>query len=178
MIDVYGNHSVLRSRWLLGTARKRVISMPSSNPPPSSRSERLESLEALRDLKSRYARLADLALGSPSAANAANLADLFTNDAFADYGFFGTFTGRAALLNAFENVLPGGTRWSAHYIVNPLLTVNGDNAEGTWSFLIHAVPRNPPNAAQVTFFGKYAEKYRRQNGVWKISELVVSYSAP
>lgn len=145
---------------------------------PPSRLDRLESLEALRDLKSRYARLADLALGSPSAAHAAALADLFTNDAVANYGFFGTFTGRNALLNAFENILPAGTRWSAHYIVNPLLTVNGDTAEGTWSFLIHAVPRNPPDAGQVTFFGQYAEKYRRNNGTWKISELVVSYSSP
>jgi len=150
----------------------------SSQADPPSRLDRLESLEALRDLKARYARFADLALGAPSAANAANLADLFTDDAVADYGFFGTFTGRAALLNAFENILPAGTRWSAHYIVNPLLTVDGDTAQGTWSFLIHAVPRNPPDAGQVTFFGQYAEKYRRTNGVWKISELAVSYSSP
>ena len=139
---------------------------------------RLESLEALRDIMSRYARLADLALGSPSAVNATNLANLFTDDAVANYGFFGTFTGRAALLNAFENTLPAGTRWSAHYIVNPLLTVNEHSAEGTWSFLIHAVPRNPPDAGPVTFFGQYANKFRRASGVWKISELVVTYSAP
>ena len=144
----------------------------------NARLERLESLEALRELKARYAQLADLALGAPSEAHARALADLFTDDAVANYGFFGTFTGRAELLNAFQNILPAGTRWSAHHIVNPVLKVDGDRAEGTWYFLIHAVPRNPPDAGQVTFFGQYAEKYKCENGTWKIAELVVSYSSP
>lgn len=145
---------------------------------PPSRLDRLESLEAIRTIKARYAVLADRCLASPSSANAVALADLFTDDAVADYGFFGTFTGRAELLNAFENVLPAGTRWSAHYIVNPILLVDGDTAQGSWSFLIHAVPRTPPDAAQTTFFGGYEEKYRRVGGRWKISELVVRYSSP
>ncbi len=155
--------------------------MPSMNDGPNdppSRLERLEALEEVRTLKARYAILADRVLGSPSPANALTLADLFTDDAVADYGFFGTFTGRDALIQAFTEVLPAGTRWSAHYIVNPILTVQGDTAEGTWSFLIHAVPRNPPDAAPVVFFGSYEEKYRRVGGVWKISSLIVRYSAP
>lgn len=145
---------------------------------PIARLDRLESLEALRDLKSRYARLADKALCAPSAESAVALADLFTDDAVADYGFFGTFTGRAELLRAFEHILPASTRWSAHYIENPLLTVDGDRAEGTWSFLIHAVPRDPPGAAQVTFYGTYEEAYRRVGGAWKIDRMLVRYASP
>ncbi len=139
----------------------------------------LEALSSLQDVMSRYARFADLALGSPSHEHAVALADLFTDDATADYGpFFGSFSGRAALINAFENILPAGTRWSAHYVVNPLLEVSGDTAQGTWAFLIHAVPRNPPDAGPVTFYGRYEEQLRRVGGTWKIASLVVHYSSP
>ncbi|MDI1447974.1 nuclear transport factor 2 family protein [Polyangium sp. 6x1] len=154
--------------------------MPSSNDADDllSRLDRLESVEALRALKARYAVLADRCLGAPSHANALALADLFTDDAAADYGPFGVFSGKEELLRAFAEVLPAGTRWSAHHVVNPVLSVQGDTAEGTWCFLVHRIPRDPPDAARATVFGGYEEKYRRVGGVWKIASLVVRYSMP
>jgi hypothetical protein len=160
---------------------KTAESMPQPNEPLDlpSRIARLEAIEAVRDVKSNYARLADRVLGSPSLEAATALADLFTDDAVADYGpFFGKFTGRAELLNAFQNVLPAGTRWSAHYIVNGVVDVSGDTAEGRFSFLIHAKPATPADASLVTFYGTYEEKFRRVASAWRISELSVTYASP
>jgi len=157
----------------------RGLDMPQPNDAGlQARVEHLEAREAIRDVKSKYARIADLVLGSPSEAHALALADLFTEDAVADYGFFGKFTGRAELLHAFTSVLPGGTRWSKHYIVNDLVTVNGDTAEGSFSFFIHAKPAGAPETPLVTFYGIYLEKFRRVNGTWKLSELTSTYSSP
>ncbi|MDC0749211.1 nuclear transport factor 2 family protein [Polyangium mundeleinium] len=151
--------------------------MTSSNDLPS-RIDRLESLEAIRTLKAQYAVFADRCLVAPSVEHARALADLFTDDATTDYGFFGTFSGKEALFHAFAEVLPASARWAAHHVMNPILSVDGDTAEGTWAFVAHSVPREPKDAARLTYFGSYEEKYRRVGGAWKIASIVVHFSSP
>src|SRR5689334_4014071 len=94
----------------------------------SHRLDELESLEALRRLKSQYAIRADRVLSTPSHEHAVALADLFTDDASVNLGPFGTFVGKAALLDAFENILPAATGWSTHYMANPVLDVHEHHA--------------------------------------------------
>lgn len=120
----------------------------------------------------------DACLRTPSHENAVALADLVTEHAVGDHGFLGHFAGRAALVDAFENVLPGGTVWSAHYMVNPVLHVSGSEAGGTWDFLIHAVPRGAPAGATVTFYGRYEETYSKTTTGWKIASLKVHFASP
>jgi SnoaL-like protein len=136
----------------------------------------LLALEELRALKAQYTRRADVALRRPSHEAAVALADLFTDDASTDYGPFGTFQGREALINAFHNILPAGTAWSMHYAMNPLLEVDGDTASGNWTFFIQALPTGQTVTMQ--FYGEYLEKYRKVSGKWKISELAVRYASP
>lgn len=143
-----------------------------------SRIERLESLEALRALKAQYTVHADRCLITPSVENARALAELFTDDATTDYDFFGKFSGKEGIVHAFVEVLPARARWAAHHAVNPILSVDGDTAEGTWSFVAHNVPREPKDAARVAYFGSYEEKYRRVGGAWKFSSLIVRFSSP
>jgi hypothetical protein len=138
----------------------------------------LEDLEAIKILKARYAMGSDACLRTPSHENAVALADLFTEYAVGDYGFLGHFAGRAALTDAFEKVLPGGTVWSAHYMVNPVLRVDGSLGDGTWDFLIHAVPRGAPAGATVTFYGRYEETYSKTSNGWKIASLKVHFASP
>ena len=160
--------------------------MPDKNDGPKSESPeglaqrvaRLEALEEIRDLKARYARGSDRVLTTPSREAAIALADLFTEDGSSDLGPFGRFTGRAELIRAFEEVLPAGTRWSVHYVANPEIEVEGDSARGKWYFLIDAQPKSPPNAPLVKFNGEYQERYRKENGAWKIAELVTVFFAP
>ncbi|MFV8751964.1 nuclear transport factor 2 family protein [Nannocystaceae bacterium ST9] len=137
----------------------------------------LEAREQLKELKARYARGSDAVFNNPGAASALALADLFTDDGVLDLGPFGRYEGRPALLNAFENVLPQGTKWSTHYIVNPLLQIDGHDATGQWYYLIQAVP-NVPNAGLIQIFGSYADTYRRTPGGWKIRETISGFFVP
>lgn len=136
-----------------------------------------QNLEAIRTLKGLYARRADAVFRTPGAAAATALADLFTTDGVLDLGPFGRYEGRAALLNACENILPQGTAWSTHYIVSPILNVNGNQATGDWYFLIYAQPKPTPSAV-MTIWGDYKDKYAKEGGVWRIAESIASYSQP
>lgn len=142
------------------------------------RVERLESRAAIEELKAKYARGADAVFGSPGPASALALADLFTNDGVLDLGPFGRYEGRPALLNAFENILPQGTKWSTHYIVNGILNVGEHTATGDWYFLIKSVPAAPPGAPMIEILGGYADKYQKTAGGWKIRESISRFFVP
>ena len=142
------------------------------------RVERLESRAAIEELKANYARKADAVFGSPGPASAVALADLFTNDGVLDLGPFGRYEGRAALLNAFEHILPQGTKWSTHYIVSSVLAVGEHTATGDWYFLIKAVPAAPAGAPMIEILGGYADKYTKTADGWKIRESISRYFVP
>ncbi len=138
----------------------------------------LKDLEAIRTLKSLYARRADQVFRSPGPASAAALAEIFTEDGVLDLGPFGRYEGRAALLNAFEHILPQATAWSAHYITSPVIDVDGTSAQGSWSFLIFAQPRISPPPPAAPIYGGYDDRYEKVGGAWKIASSVASYSSP
>lgn len=152
--------------------------MTSSNDSVPTRIEVLEARAEIAELKAQYARGADAVFNQPSLANATALADLFTDDGILDLGPFGRYEGRPALLNAFENILPQGTKWSTHYIVSPILTVDGEQAEGNWYYLIQAVPAAPPDAGLISIMGSYADKYVKAAGSWKIKETIATLLVP
>lgn len=140
--------------------------------------QRLKGRAEIEELKARYARGADAVFGTPGPASAQALADLFTDDGVLDLGPFGRYEGRAALLNAFQNILPLGTKWSTHYIMSPILDVGAHTATGRWYFLIKAVPQSPPGAPVIEILGEYTDKYKRTEGGWKIRETLTTYFAP
>ena len=133
----------------------------------------------IQELKATYARHADAVFRtSGSVAAATALADLFTHDGTLNLGPFGTYSGRADLLNAFQTILPAGTAWSTHYIVSPIIEVSGDDATGDWYYLIQMVPRTPAHAPVVTIYGGYKDKYKKVHGHWKIQESVSLFFTP
>lgn len=138
----------------------------------------LEAREAIAELKAMYARRSDAVFNTPGAASAVALADLFSEDGVLDLGPYGRYEGRAALINAFENLLPQGTKWSTHYISNPLLTVTGDDATGSWYYLIQAVPAAPPDAGLIQIFGSYTDQYVKTADGWKIKETLSGFFVP
>ncbi len=142
---------------------------------------RIKTLSArtkIEELKAAYARGADAVFRTPGHASALALADLFTPDGALDLGPYGRFEGRPALLDAFENILPLGTKWSTHYIVSPVITIDGDDAAGSWYYLIKSVPRSPANSPMIDLLGGYEDKYRRVDGVWRIRETLTSFFVP
>ncbi|MFO0589365.1 MAG: nuclear transport factor 2 family protein [Polyangiaceae bacterium] len=138
----------------------------------------LRDHESIRNLKSVYARRADAVFQNPGKETATAMADLFADDALLDLGPFGRYEGRAALLHAFENVLPAATGWAIHYMMNPVIEVNGDSATGAWYFLIFAQARQTPPPPGMTLHGGYDDKYVRVRGEWKIARSVAWFTAP
>lgn len=133
----------------------------------------------IQELKARYARYADAVFRtSGSSAAATALADLFTDDATLDLGPFGSYTGRANLLNAFQTILPAATAWSTHYIVSPIIDVSGDSATGDWYYLIQMVAKSPPHSPVVAIYGGYQDRYKKVHGKWKIYTSVSSFFTP
>lgn len=139
---------------------------------------RLEDLEQIRTLKALYAERVDANHRAPSDATAVAAAALFTDDAILDLGPFGRYEGHAQILNAFANIFPAATAWSAHYIVNPVLHVTGATATGRWYFLLVTQPKTTPASPALTVYGSYAEKYEKTKDGWKFKEVIGSLTAP
>lgn len=143
-----------------------------------SRIAALEAAEAIRTLKAAYAKRADQVISTPTREHAEALADLFTDDAVADYGPFGRYEGREALVHAFGTVIPGAASWSQHYMLNPAITVEGDTAKGNWYFLVYSVLRAGPSKEPTTLFGSYEETYVKTAKGWQLRSLLAKFVAP
>jgi ketosteroid isomerase-like protein len=126
------------------------------------RIRRLEDLEAIRQLKARYCRLCD------DGYDADRLADLFTEDALWDGGMLGKAEGREKIRRFFQRS-PEVIPFSVHMVMNPLLSVEGDTASGTW-YLFQACSYAPENAA-LWGSARYDEEYVRVGEEWKFSRL-------
>lgn len=142
------------------------------------RVDTLEALEELRALKATYARLADVLFSYPTPENAAALANLFTEDGRLELGPFGAFTGREAIRNACENILPKATAWSMHYMSNPNIAVSGESASGTWYFFIPSVGRGTAPASVAFLYGRYLDQYRKTPQGWRIQESIAAFEMP
>ncbi|EYF01429.1 nuclear transport factor 2 family protein [Chondromyces apiculatus] len=139
---------------------------------------RLDDAEEIRQLKAKYAVRADAVFRTPGNASAVALGELFTEDGILDLGPFGRYEGKPALLNAFENILPLGTAWSIHLIVNGIIDVNALTATGNWTFLIFAQANTTPYGPEAPIYGGYNDQYRKVGGHWKIAESISFFTQP
>ena len=135
----------------------------------------LEDLEAIRALKARYALYADHAICTPSDAHAAAIAGLFVDDASGDYGPLGSYQGRAELLHAFRNVIPGAAVWSRHHVTNPQIEIDGDRATASFYFIIPALMRGAP--AVNTLWGTYEDRLTRTAAGWRFTHVGAVFTA-
>ena len=109
-----------------------------------------------------------------------DLMALFTDDAVLDCS--------GALREVWrskEGIRDGMVRWAftlppgeLHATMNPLITVDGDNATGRWYTLFASHHERAPLDKAGTVWGAamYSEKYERVNGRWLIKEILISYA--
>ena len=124
----------------------------------------LIALEEIRQLKYRYARTLDLKLWD-------EFADTFTADAVANYGTHAldeplVLTGRAAIVDFMRNALGGGII-TVHFMSQPEIDVDGDQARGTWCFEDPVIA--PEYTMMIRGSAYYNDTYRREDGVWRIA---------
>lgn len=123
--------------------------------------EKLAAIEEIRMLRYRYCFHLD-------DRNWAAMAGLFAGDAIGDYGYLGTAHGRDGIQRFFEETVSKLVLFSAHFMHNPVITVDGDTATGQWYI---SAPGTVKEDTAVYALVKADDTYRRIDGVWKIQSL-------
>lgn len=125
---------------------------------------KLEAAEDIKKLKAAYAAVCDTGY------KGVEFAPMFTEDAtwIDTTGRFGKHIGRKAICDFFDGV-SGKIGFALHYMIAPAITVNDDlvSAEGTWYLWQPCTIDGTP----VWLTGQYLDRYRKEDGVWKFSEV-------
>ena len=125
----------------------------------------LATIEEIRQVKYRYLRCVDLKLWD-------ELAGVFTPDATVDYGtqVYGKplkLDGRDAIVGFLRKNL-GPTMITVHRAGQPEITVDGDTAEGIWSFEDTVIATE--FKVVITGAAFYRDRYQRgEDGRWRIT---------
>jgi len=127
----------------------------------------LEDIQAIAALKARYVNLNDGGWKGPTHQYPQEVADLFVPD--------GSWDGRPSaayarghaeikdLFIAFQSV-----KFILHFITNPLIEVDGDNASGHWHALM---TMTGPDDQAYWALGLYIDTFVRTSEGWKFKDL-------
>ena len=129
------------------------------------RLQALEDVEEVKRLKARYCTLCD----APFDADA--LAELFAEDAVWEADDIGRFEGREAIRGFFQNITERLT-FAVHYVMNPVIDVEGDTARGSWYLWEPGTVRGQ-NAIWIS--GSYQDEYQRVDGRWQFKHVHLSW---
>ena len=135
-------------------------------------------LHALHTLKYRYAEAVDRCVDDPSDATVAVVVELFTADATADYGQFGSYQGPEALATFFRDVLPSIASWTRHFMLNPIVELDGARATGRWSALVHAVFKASADAGPQRLYVRYQDSYKKTDDGWRLQAVIALFDTP
>jgi hypothetical protein len=130
------------------------------------RVQRLEDRDELKELRYEYARcLDDEAFGE--------WVDLFVPDAECDYEGWGEVSGHDEL-SAFAEEVDEAFEYTAHLMLHPQISVDGDRAEGTWYTVIrYALSEGRGGWRQ----GRYHDTYVRTDAGWKFETVSHTFFA-
>ena len=127
---------------------------------------KLQAAEEIRKLKARYAAVCDTGY-SPD-----RMVPLFTKDAVWDGGKFGRHVGIDAIYAFFDGV-SRDIVWALHYMIAPIVEVDDDleSATGSWYLWQPCTVVAPEGPRAVWLTGTYADRYRKEDGAWRFSEV-------
>lgn len=115
---------------------------------------------AISEVKARYCRCLDTKDWDGYAA-------CFTQDVVIDTAASGgpRWVGRQAALSGIRAAI--GEAITTHHVHTPEIVIDGDTASAVWAMQ----DRNLwPGGRKLLGFGHYHERYRREDGEWKIAE--------
>ena len=136
---------------------------------------RVQALEAERDiaqLMATYSRLVD------SDPDADAIAALFTHDAvYETFGYLGRergadgpITGREAIRATFR-ALPEMLPFTAHFLCNPQITVDGSTGRGRWLALELANAVHDDGRVPLVLVAQYDNDFVLQDDTWRIQRI-------
>ena len=121
----------------------------------------LEDIEAIKKLKANYCLHVDHG-------NEEGWVSLFTEDAVWDSDKFGRYQGREAIRGLFRQI-PEMLHFAIHYVMNPIIEVDGNRATGIWYLLEPCTFAKGKQAAWGA--ARYDEEYVKVGGQWKFKRL-------
>jgi ketosteroid isomerase-like protein len=130
----------------------------------------LEDLEAIRDLHHEYVfRLNNRQWD--------DIVDCFVDDATANIGAHGLRRGKAEITALFKERIARmntGKGRDAHMVAQPVISIEGDKAQGHWLMYIFITDPATGNARMTP--GRHDCEYVKVNGKWKFKS--VKYTRP
>ena len=129
------------------------------------RLQTLEDIEAIKRLKARYCAYCD------DNYNPDGIAGLFVEDGVWDGERQGRHEGRDAIRSFFVGA-SGIYSFALHYVLNPIIQVDGDKAHGTWYLFMPATLAQGNRA--IWNAGRYEDDYVRVDGRWMFQHLQVA----
>ncbi len=127
----------------------------------------LEDKQEICELKAAYCAACD------DDHNPDTVITLFTEDGVWDAPGIATCKTPQELYAFFSGMgTPMGMRNSAHMVMNPRITIDGDQATGRWRFLMMWTGLPADGPAQYTrIIGNYEDAFVRQDGRWLFKSL-------
>ena len=129
----------------------------------------LEDIEEIKRLMASYCYLVD-------AFQMDGVVDLFADNARAEYGPLGSYEGKDGIAAFFKEVVPNTQAWSAHQVLNPIVTLDGEKAKGTWYLFCPATILSPEGDRAVWIQGRYDNEFVKVDGRWKFSQLRFTFN--
>ena len=127
----------------------------------------LEDIEAIKKLKARYCAYCD------DDYNPDGIAGLFVEDGVWDGGSRGRFVGQDELRRFAAGAVKRFS-FALHFVLNPIITVHGDEAHGSWYLFMTGTLRDSNQAIWSAL--RYEDEYVRVDGEWKYRSLRVADS--
>ncbi len=112
---------------------------------------------------------------------------LYTDDAVCEFGGFGVWNGKEEMRRGWAPYLTGHDHTATpfprgrHVVTNPKLSVDGDEASGSWYLTDISYIDRPSGQVRehpVVLYGTYEDTYRRVDGTWKITRTVLHFHWP
>lgn len=137
--------------------------------------DQLLAIEAIKQLKYRYCRYCDTGY------DADGVAGLFVEDGVWDGGeMLGRFAGRETIREAFAGFAKQ-IPFAAHMVTNPIITIEGDRAQGRWWLIEPLAAKKRDGAVDGRWLvAEYEDEYVRRDGEWKFRtvRILAKFYAP
>lgn len=131
--------------------------------PLEARVRRLEEVEAINKLGIMYVHYNDMR-------DWRAVSDMFTDDAVAEFGFFGRIEGKEGIAKFFRETVTQSLTWGVHKLHNPIIDVSGDKAKARWIYEESAT--SAPSNRAIWIAGEYSVECIKVNGEWKFDHFV------
>lgn len=127
------------------------------------RLRQLEDVQAIGNLKAAYCAACD------DDHNGESVSHLFVPDGVWETSINGKHPGHAAIRAFFNDVRSSGRMsYSTHMVTNQVINITGDEATGSWSFMMMYTS---PNGERYRIIGFYRDTFVRTADGWRFASL-------